>query len=176
MTRQNVGNAHVIERVLQCRHEQHRHRCRARALFRLHAARAIADLVKRGVIAPKKGVRVRLHLFDLEDSTRRAMSHYRNLAQGRGGEIDIGKTAHQRAKLAAAQTRLVETKQKKLAGELVDAGEVENAWSGILRTVRAGVLAVPSRCAQRLPHLTPHDVGEIDQEVRSALTEIGSAS
>jgi len=42
--------------------------------------------------------------------------------------------------------------------------------------VRAGMLAVPSRCAQRLPGLTAHDVSEIDREVRAALTEVGTAT
>jgi len=45
-----------------------------------------------------------------------------------------------------------------------------------LRKVRAGVLAAPSRCASRLPHLTPHDISEIDAELRAVLTEIGSHS
>jgi phage terminase Nu1 subunit (DNA packaging protein) len=45
-------------------------------------------------------------------------------------------------------------------------------WSGVLRTVRAGMLAVPSRAAQRLPHLSAHDVAEIDAEVRAALVEL----
>jgi len=44
----------------------------------------------------------------------------------------------------------------------------------VLRTVRAGMLSVPSRAAQRLPHLSAHDVSEIDLEVRAALTEIGN--
>ena len=44
----------------------------------------------------------------------------------------------------------------------------------MLRTVRAGMLAVPSRVSQRLPHLTAHDVAEIDAEVRTVLTEIGA--
>jgi phage terminase Nu1 subunit (DNA packaging protein) len=35
------------------------------------------------------------------------------------------------------------------------------------------MLAVPSRVQQRLPHLTAHDVAEIDAEVRAALIEIG---
>jgi hypothetical protein len=59
-------------------------------------------------------------------------------------------------------------------GSLLDAGAVEAEWSGILRTVRAGMLAVPSRVAQRLPHLTAHDVAEIDREVRDVLTEVGN--
>jgi phage terminase Nu1 subunit (DNA packaging protein) len=57
-------------------------------------------------------------------------------------------------------------------GELLDAGAVEREWSDILRCVRAGMLAVPSRAGARLPHLTPHDVAEIDTEVRDVLTEI----
>jgi len=114
--------------------------------------------------------------FDLEDSTRRAMTHYRNFAQGRGGEVDVGKAAYQRARLAKPQATLVETKQPKLAGKLVDAADVESAWSGVLRTVRAGVLAVPSRCAQRLPHLTPHDVGAIEAEIREVLAGIAAES
>jgi phage terminase Nu1 subunit (DNA packaging protein) len=46
-------------------------------------------------------------------------------------------------------------------------------WSGILRKVRAAILAVPSRVAARLPHLSRADVAEIDAEVRAALTEMG---
>jgi hypothetical protein len=41
----------------------------------------------------------------------------------------------------------------------------------MLRTIRAGMLAVPSRVAARLPHLSKHDVAEV--EVRAVLTEIG---
>lgn len=51
---------------------------------------------------------------------------------------------------------------------------VEAEWSGVLRTVRAGMLAVPSRCAARLPHLTAHEVAEIDAEVRAALTRLST--
>jgi len=50
---------------------------------------------------------------------------------------------------------------------------VEAEWVSVLRTVRAGMLAVPSRAAQRLPHLSIHDIAEIDAEVRTALIEIG---
>ena len=38
------------------------------------------------------------------------------------------------------------------------------------------MLAVPSRISQRLPHITPHDVAEIDAEVREVLTEISRCS
>jgi hypothetical protein len=55
-----------------------------------------------------------------------------------------------------------------------EAVAVEAEWSEVLRTVPAGMLAVPSRCAARLLHLTAHDVSEIDAEVRAPVTEIGN--
>lgn len=77
-----------------------------------------------------------------------------------------------RGKLAYAQARLTETKLRKLSGELVEAAAVEAEWADVLRTVRAGMLAVPSRVAVRLPHLSRADVTEIEAEIRAALTEI----
>jgi phage terminase Nu1 subunit (DNA packaging protein) len=56
-------------------------------------------------------------------------------------------------------------------GELLDADAVEADWHNTLRQVRAGMLAVPSRAGARLPHLTTHDVAEIDAEVRAVLAE-----
>ena len=35
--------------------------------------------------------------------------------------------------------------------------------------VRAAMLAVPSRCGATLPHLTAHDIAELDREIRNAL-------
>lgn len=81
-----------------------------------------------------------------------------------------------RGKLAYAQARLTEAKLRKFSGELVEAAEVELEWSDMLRTVRAGMLAIPSRVAARLPHLSKHDVAEIDAEIRAALSEIGEDS
>ena len=85
----------------------------------------------------------------------------------------LAEVSRQRARLAKAQADIAELKAARQRGSLLDAEAVETEWSGVLRTVRAGMLAVPSRVAQRLPHLTAHDVSEIDAEVRAALTEIG---
>jgi phage terminase Nu1 subunit (DNA packaging protein) len=57
----------------------------------------------------------------------------------------LAKPTAERGRLAAAQADIAETKAAKLRGSLVEAAEVEAAWSGVLRTVRAGMLAVPSR-------------------------------
>ena len=79
----------------------------------------------------------------------------------------------QRGRLAAAQANLAEIKARKMAGELVEAKAVEAEWINMLRTIRAGMLAVPSRVAARLPHLSKHDVSEIESEIRAALGAIG---
>ena len=118
--------------------------------------RTISDLAKRGMVVRAGGG------YALADSVRRYCSHLRELAIGRGGESAIASATAERARLANAQAELVETKGRKLRGELVDAAEVEAEWSGVLRNVRAGCLAIPSRVQQRLPHLTAHDVVEID--------------
>jgi phage terminase Nu1 subunit (DNA packaging protein) len=80
-----------------------------------------------------------------------------------------------RKRLAEAQAAKAEQQNAERAGRLVDAAAVEAEWSGVLRIVRPGMLAVPSRCGARLPHLSPHDVAQIDAEIRAALTELGSS-
>jgi len=60
-------------------------------------------------------------------------------------------------------------------GELVRSSDVESAWSNVLRDVRAMMLAVPSRCGASLPHLSAHDVGAIDTEIKSALRGLADA-
>jgi terminase small subunit / prophage DNA-packing protein len=130
---------------------------------------AVNTLARRGIITRKgRG-------FDRDENTRRYCAHLRELATGRGGEAAIASATAERARLAKAQADAQELKNATLRGAMLDAGAVESEWSSILRTVRAGMLAVPSRAAQRLPHLTAHDVAEIDHEVRAVLTEIGGA-
>lgn len=74
---------------------------------------------------------------------------------------------------AREQADALALKNAAARGELLEAAAVAAEWSGVLREVRAGMLAVPSRAAQRLQHLTPHDIAEIDAEVRAVLTELG---
>jgi predicted RecA/RadA family phage recombinase len=59
--------------------------------------------------------------------------------------IPLAKATEQRARLASAQADLAELTAAEKRGELLDAAEVERRWGGVLRTVRAGMLAVPSR-------------------------------
>jgi phage terminase Nu1 subunit (DNA packaging protein) len=57
---------------------------------------------------------------------------------------------------------------------IAKAGETQCVCEDKLRTLRAGVLAAPVRCQQRLPHLTAHDVSELDLELRAVLTELSN--
>jgi phage terminase Nu1 subunit (DNA packaging protein) len=47
-------------------------------------------------------------------------------------------------------------------------------WGGVLRTIRASMLAVPSRIGARLPHLDATDLDALDREIRDALGEVAS--
>lgn len=81
--------------------------------------------------------------------------------------------------LTAEKLRLTRESADKIAianelarGELVLAKLVEITWTGILRDVRAAMLAIPTRAAQRLPHLTATDLEILEREVRDALQEM----
>jgi phage terminase Nu1 subunit (DNA packaging protein) len=127
-------------------------------------------LARRGIV-----VRAGRGTYVVERSLRRYCSHLRDLVTGRGGESAIASVTVERDRLAKAQADLAEAKGRRLRRELVPAADVESEWSSILRTVRAGMLAVPPRVQQKLPHLTTHDATVIDAEVREVLTEVGQS-
>ena len=83
---------------------------------------------------------------------------------------EVSATA-ERARLAKAQADLAEIKNAQLRGTLLDAIALEAEWSSVLRAVRAGMLAVPSRAGARLPH----DVAEIDAECTACSVRSGAA-
>lgn len=95
--------------------------------------------------------------------------HARSLAKGKNVDADL---AAAKLALAKANAEKAETANAKARGELIPAGDVEREWSRVLRGVRAAMLALPSRVAQRLGHLTPHDIAAVDREVRDALEEL----
>ena len=80
-----------------------------------------------------------------------------------------------RIELIQAQRDGQELKNAQLRGELVIIEEVERSWSDILRVMRTGLLALPSRVAQRLPHLTRGDKAAIEDEIRAILEELAAA-
>jgi phage terminase Nu1 subunit (DNA packaging protein) len=120
----------------------------------VHAAKGALDRVARGK-------------YRLGPSLAGYCEQLRNAASGRPGASSDART-----RLLEAQANLVETKTQAMNGELLPAGEVERHWSGILRGVRAGILAIPSRVAGRVPELSRVAIEEIDAELRAVLTEL----
>lgn len=101
------------------------------------------------------------------------IEHLRTLAAKHGRPVTANSEWNdQRTRLAKAQADEKELKAAALRGELVEADKVEREWSDVLRKVRAGVLAAPSRVRQRLPHLSAQDAAEIDAELRRTLEEL----
>lgn len=129
-------------------------------------ARQVRNLADRGVL-PREGD----DRYPVETVVQKYCSYLRAAAQARGGD-SAAAAADERARLSRARAQLAEAKNGVILGELVKADEVQSTWSGIVRTVRAAMLAVPSRVASRVPDLTPHHVREIDAEIRAALTEL----
>lgn len=80
----------------------------------------------------------------------------------------------EKTRQARAAAEKLELQNAALRGDLLPRGDVERAWSDVLRDVRAQMLALPSRCGATLPHLTPHDVATIDGEVRSILETLAN--
>lgn len=89
-------------------------------------------------------------------------------------ESDALKSESIRVKRAQADAQ--ELKNAALRGELLDATAVERQWASILRDLRAGLLAVPSRVGAKLPHLTAHDLSEIDREIRHSLERLSDGN
>ena len=104
-----------------------------------------------------------------EYDLRKSVLAYCNHLRGRASSATL--TA-ERIRQTKEQADLLAFKNAKSKAELLDASEVERAWAGILRDLRAALLAVPSRVGSRVPALTPHDIGEIAREIKDALSEL----
>jgi phage terminase Nu1 subunit (DNA packaging protein) len=83
--------------------------------------------------------------------------------------------ATERVRLLREQADYAALKNEEKRRELVKAVEVEREWSTLIRQARSGILAVPSRLRQLIPHLTADEVETIDAELRRALEELTHA-
>ncbi|MBV7394655.1 DNA packaging protein [Mameliella sediminis] len=107
--------------------------------------------------------------FPLKAAVRAYAEHARAGAIGRRADSEL---SAEKLRLAKANADKLELANAKARGELIAAAEVERAWAGVLRDVRAAFLALPSRAAGKLGHLTPHDLKTLDAEVRDVLMEL----
>ena len=130
------------------------------------STRTLTDLAKRGhVVKAKRG------RYSLAASVTAYCAHLRGVAAGRGGDDQVATLTAQRARLAREQADAAALKNAVVQGKMLLAADVEREWSDVLRGVRAGMLALPSRIQQRLVHLRLHEIALIEDEVRSVLTD-----
>ena len=112
--------------------------------------------------------------YDLRATVRAYVEHLRAGARGRApGDAELKSEKARQTREAADKLAIQNAASRR---ELLPARDVETAWASTLRNVRAGMLALPSRVAQRLGHLTAHDLSEIDHEVRAVLSEAAGGS
>lgn len=118
--------------------------------------------------------------FDVRKSLQTYVGDLRDKASrlGYAGGKHLGKSdlEAEKLRLAKEQADKIEIQNAAARGELVKSSEVERAWAAVLRDVRAAMLAVPSRCGATLPHLTAHDIAEIDREIRNALEGVSDGN
>jgi len=145
--------------------------CSATELARLFSAtvQTITKLAREGIVVRKGRGK-----YDREKSITNYICHLRDTAAGRGGASAVESLSDERARLAKEQADHAALKNAQMRKELLPASEVEATWSGFVTDARALLLAVPTRVQQRLPHLTSHDVAEIEAEQREALKALGS--
>jgi phage terminase Nu1 subunit (DNA packaging protein) len=129
-------------------------------------ANRIRTITQDGVIK-----RVAPATYDLREAVRAYSIHMRELAS-RANKVGMALNDDLKAaKLEIAKQQAVALKVKNAAArkELVPAREVEREWAAVLRDLRAALLALPSRIGARLPHLSKHDLAQIDAELRTTL-------
>lgn len=132
--------------------------------------RWVRELAERG-IADK----VSYGRFGLLKTLRAYIDSLSETASGRGGNgaggggSDAEDDNSEDAKLKRERRINWELKNRQMAGDLVDAAEVERAWADELSNIRTRMLAVTGRIATSAPHLSKADMACIDREIRKAL-------
>ncbi|TCM85178.1 terminase small subunit [Rhodovulum steppense] len=117
--------------------------------------------------------------YDVRASLARYLAQLRDAASrgGRQGQEEANRDLKAESiRVKRAQADAQELKNAASRGELLEATAVERQWASILRDVRAGLLAVPSRVGAKLPHLTAHDLAEIDREIRRSLERLSDGN
>lgn len=127
--------------------------------------RRVSQLAKEGIV-----VRVAPGKFDATATIKNMLHRASAKHEAEEAMRDLDR---ERARLAREQADGHQLKNAALRRELLPREKVEAEWSNILRKVRAGMLAVPSRVRQRVG-LNAADADAIDREIRDALTALGN--
>jgi phage terminase Nu1 subunit (DNA packaging protein) len=112
--------------------------------------------------------------FKLRESVKAYTKHLQEMAAGRAGhdpDVDlIGASAN----LKHEQAELAKTRRLILSGGLIEVGHILPVWQRTARAIRQACLAIPSRCRARLPHWSAFDAQVVEEEIRQALTQLGT--
>ena len=130
--------------------------------------RSVTQLANKGVLRS-----LGRGCWPVRESVQNYTAHLREQAAGRSGSATL---TDERTRLAREQADKVAMANAVARGEMIPARQVQTEWAGILRDVRAAMLAVASRCGSTLSHLTVRDVATIDAEIRSALEALADGN
>jgi phage terminase Nu1 subunit (DNA packaging protein) len=139
-------------------------------LLGLSSAR-LRELARDGLI-----IRSGRNRFDVRQSLARYVARLRDHAAQAGRPTSGEDLRDQKIRQARLAADKLEIQNAVLRGDMLPAGEVERAWAGMLRDVRAALLAVPTRCGASMPNLTSHDVAALDREIKSALEGLANGN
>jgi phage terminase Nu1 subunit (DNA packaging protein) len=132
------------------------------------SGKTIAAWAKAGIVT-----RVAHGRFDLAASIQAFAKHASKQTQRDGGETVAGQVGSQRARLLQLQGDRLAAQIAIEQGELLRKAAVVHEVNSTFFVVRSAVLSAKARIGNRLSHLSKHDLVEIDNELRRALTELG---
>lgn len=133
--------------------------------------RRLQQLAKDGIVPKSERGR-----YPLVESVRGYVKFLQDRSAGRQA-APIDQHA-EKLRLTRAQADKAELEASELAGSLVRVDEVEAQWSAVLGSVRARLLAMPSKVGPRARAAATDQAaaGEIEAEVLEALQELSNGS
>lgn len=90
-------------------------------------------------------------------------------------DADTPALGSEKARLTKEQADRLARINRREEGELLPADMVEREWADICTGIRAAMLAIPARLAQRHPG-HPEIVATLEREIRTALAELAEDS
>lgn len=128
--------------------------------------RQIELLAAKGIV-----VRIGRGRYNAAASTRNYVRHLREQAASRAGQDPNFDPAAANVKWKETNTRLVQLRLEREAGNLVAIEDVRDAWGRIVRGIRQFVLALPGKIAFEVPTLTAHDRGVVERICHDGLED-----
>ena len=108
--------------------------------------------------------------YPVAESVQRAMANLRSTAGAAGRPVASG-VAEQRARKLALECAKMERENAIADGKLIDAADMEAAYTSAMKYLRGGMLTIPNR----LTGVDRRVKAEVDREIRAVLTDLASS-